>query len=70
LKSSPWYGSTANDIDWTKRVEIQGIITKIYNYIVYLQVQLILPGTVTEQEVSVIFTWKVGKEVLKVNYCL
>jgi len=25
-KKSPWFGSTANDIDWIKRVEIQSIV--------------------------------------------
>lgn len=28
FENSPWYGSTANDIDWLKRVEIQAIIQK------------------------------------------
>lgn len=29
---SPWYGSTANDIDWVKRVEIQGVIQKYISH--------------------------------------
>lgn len=32
FKESPWYGSTANDIDWIKRVEIQSIIQKYISH--------------------------------------
>ncbi len=28
FKASPWYGSTANDIDWRKRLEIQAVLQK------------------------------------------
>lgn len=32
FKESPWYGSTANDIDWIKRVEIQSIIQQYISH--------------------------------------
>lgn len=28
FRNSPWYGSTANDIDWRKRLEIQAVLQK------------------------------------------
>jgi ribonucleoside-diphosphate reductase alpha chain len=58
--SSPWYGSTANDIDWIKRVEIQSIIQKYTTNAISSTVNL--PSTVTEKEVSDIYmtAWKQG----------
>ena len=60
FEKSPWYGSTANDIDWVKRVEIQGIIQK---YITHSMSSTInLPNNVSEEEVSEIYleAWKKG----------
>jgi ribonucleoside-diphosphate reductase alpha chain len=57
---SPWYGSTANDIDWSKRVEIQGIIQKYISHSISSTINL--PEDVSEAEVSKIYmeSWKKG----------
>jgi ribonucleoside-diphosphate reductase alpha chain len=59
-KLSPWYGSTANDINWLKRVEIQGIIQKYITHSISSTINL--PKDVTEEEVSNIYmeSWKKG----------
>lgn len=51
--SSPWYKSTANDIDWVKRVEIQGIIQKYITHSISSTINL--PNNVSEEEVSEIY---------------
>lgn len=60
FEESPWYGSTANDIDWIKRVEIQAIIQKYISHSISSTINL--PKTVTSQEVSDIYiqSWKKG----------
>jgi ribonucleoside-diphosphate reductase alpha chain len=60
FEESPWYKSTANDINWSKRVEIQSIIQKYITHSISSTVNL--PEDVTEQEVSDIYTsaWKLG----------
>ena len=60
FESSPWYGSTANDIDWIKRVEIQGIIQKYTTHSISSTINL--PNDVSEEEVSKIYleSWKKG----------
>jgi ribonucleoside-diphosphate reductase alpha chain len=60
FKSSPWYNSTANDIDWIKRVEIQSILQKYTTNAISSTINL--PSTVTEEEVSNIYMegWKRG----------
>ena len=57
---SPWFGSTANDIDWVKRVEVQGIIQKYITHSISSTINL--PKTVTTDEVSEIYleSWKKG----------
>ena len=57
---SPWYGSTANDIDWVKRVEIQGIIQKYITHSISSTINL--PNEVKEEEVAEIYmeSWKKG----------
>lgn len=57
---SPWYGSTANDIDWVKRVEVQGIIQKYITHSISSTINL--PSTVTTDQVSEIYleAWKKG----------
>lgn len=57
---SPWFGSTANDINWLKRVEIQGIIQKYITHSISSTINL--PKDVTEEEVSNIYmeSWKKG----------
>lgn len=60
FESSPWYGSTANDINWIKRVEIQSIIQKYTTHSISSTINL--PNSVSEQEVSEIYleSWKKG----------
>lgn len=53
FEESPWYGSTANDIDWVKRVEMQGIIQKYISHSISSTINL--PSDVTEEEVSEIY---------------
>lgn len=57
-KISPWYESTANDINWEKRVELQGIVQKYITHSISSTVNL--PNNVTEKEVSNIYikSWK------------
>ena len=60
FKNSPWYGSTANDIDWVRRVEIQGVIQKYITHSISSTINL--PSDVSEEEVSKIYmeSWKKG----------
>lgn len=60
FKESPWYGSTANDIDWVKRVEIQGIIQKYITHSISSTINL--PENVSEEEVAEIYmeSWEKG----------
>lgn len=50
---SPWYGSTANDIDWSKRVEIQSIIQFYTTHSISSTINL--PNEVSLDEVSAIY---------------
>lgn len=52
-KKSPWFGSTAQEIDWTKRVELQGIVQKYTSHSISSTVNL--PNNVTEESVSTIY---------------
>ena len=60
FENSPWYDSTANDIDWIKRVEIQSIIQKYITHSISSTINL--PNDVSEEEVSKIYleSWKKG----------
>ena len=60
FEKSPWYGSTANDIDWVKRVEVQSIIQKYITHSISSTINL--PSTVTTEQVSEIYleSWKKG----------
>ena len=60
FENSPWYNSTANDIDWIKRVEIQSIIQKYTTHSISSTINL--PNNVSEEEVSKIYleSWKKG----------
>ena len=53
FEQSPWYGSTANDIDWVKRVELQGIVQKYTTHSISSTINL--PSTVSLEEVSTIY---------------
>ena len=58
--NTPWSGSTANDIDWIKRVEMQSIIQKYTTHSISSTINL--PNNVSEEEVSKIYleSWKKG----------
>ena len=60
FEKSPWYNSTANDIDWTKRVQIQATIQKYISHSISSTINL--PENVSTQEVSTIYleSWKQG----------
>lgn len=68
FKKSPWYGSTANDIDWVKRVEIQSIIQKYISHSISSTINL--PNDVTEEEVAKIYleSWNKGLKGITVKY--
>lgn len=59
-KDSPWYKSTAEDIDWVKRVELQGIVQEFITHSISSTVNL--PNDVTKDKVSEIYmhSWKNG----------
>jgi ribonucleoside-diphosphate reductase alpha chain len=60
LKTSPWYNSTANDIDWINRVKIQAIIQKYTTH--SISSTLNLPNDVTVDKCKEIYlkSWKYG----------
>ena len=60
FKKSPWYGSTANDINWNTRIKIQGILQKYTTSAI--SSTLNLPNDVSQEEVSAIYlaAWKEG----------
>lgn len=53
FKESPWYGSTANDIDWIERVNIQQIIQHYTSHSISSTINL--PNDVTQEEVADIY---------------
>ncbi len=60
FKLSPYYGTTANDINWVEKVKMQGKIQKWIDH--SISVTTNLPSTATEEEVSEIYiqAWKQG----------
>lgn len=60
FKRSPWYGSTANDIDWTKRVEIQGLIQRYTTHSISSTINL--PENTPKEMIHTIYieSWKKG----------
>jgi ribonucleoside-diphosphate reductase alpha chain len=60
FKKSPWYGSTANDIDWMKRVQMQAVLQKYTSNAISSTINL--PEDVSKEEVSKIYleSWKLG----------
>lgn len=53
FENSPWYNSTANDIDWVKRVEIQAILQKYTTNAISSTINL--PNTATKEDVNQIY---------------
>ena len=60
FEKSPWYGATANDIDWAKRVEIQSILQKYTTNAISSTINL--PNDVSKEIVRNIYmaSWKAG----------
>lgn len=60
FEKSPWFESTANDIDWEKRIEIQAIIQKYTTNAISSTINL--PGDVSKEKVADIYkaAWKAG----------
>lgn len=60
FEKSPWYGSTANDINWLQRVKMQSVIQKYITHSISSTINL--PSDVSEEEVSKIYmeSWKAG----------
>src|SRR6185295_2749979 len=60
LKKSPYYGSTAPEIDWIKRVEIQSIVQKYVTHSISSTINL--PNDVAVEKVGEIYleAWKHG----------
>lgn len=60
FEKSPWYGSTANDIDWIKRVQVQALIQKYITHSISSTINL--PTNVSKEIVSEIYlrSWKEG----------
>ena len=61
-KDSPWFGSTAPEIDWVKRVEIQGIAQKYISHSISSTINL--PKEATEEEIATIY-YKAWERKLK-----
>jgi|694.fasta_scaffold00478_19 ribonucleoside-diphosphate reductase alpha chain len=59
-KESPWFGSTANDIDWKKRVEMQAVLQKYTTSAISSTINL--PKDVKEEVISDIYmyAWEKG----------
>lgn len=58
FEKSPWFGSTANEINWLARVEIQAIVQKYTSHSISSTINL--PNTVSKEEVGQIYmhAWK------------
>ena len=66
LKASPYYGATANDIDWVAKVRMQGAIQKWVDHSISVTVNL--PNDVTEELVADVYrtAWECGCKGVKV----
>lgn len=62
FEKSPYYGSTAPEIDWHQRVKLQGIVQKYITHSISSTVNL--PKETTEEEIANIYieAWKVGNK--------
>ena len=58
IKKSPYYGCTANDIDWLKRVELQSIIQKYVTHSISSTINV--PKDTSEEKIGEIYmeSWK------------
>jgi len=60
IKDSPWWGCCAEDIDWSKRVQMQAAIQKHCDHAISSTINL--PENVSEEKVAEIYeaAWKAG----------
>lgn len=60
FEKSPYFGATAPEIDWQRRVVIQGVIQKYISHSISSTINL--PNSVTQKEVADIYvaSWKEG----------
>lgn len=60
VKMSPYYKATSNDVDWVKKVEMQGLIQKHVDHSISVTVNL--PNDVSEEIVGAVYEtgWSVG----------
>jgi ribonucleoside-diphosphate reductase alpha chain len=60
FKASPWYGATANDIDWKDRIELQSVIQKYTTNAISCTINL--PNDVDKKTVAGIYdmAWHYG----------
>lgn len=59
FKLSPWYGCTANDIDWKKRIELQSVLQKYTTSAISSTINL--PKDVKEEVISDIYMYAYEK---------
>lgn len=53
IKKSPYYKATSNDVDWVKKVEMQGLIQQHVDHSISVTVNL--PNDVTEETVAKVY---------------
>lgn len=60
FEKSPWYGSCASDIDWTRRVDMQAIVQKYTTHSISSTINL--PNSATKEDVGEIYAraWDMG----------
>lgn len=60
IKESPYYRATSNDVDWVKKVEMQGMIQKHVDHSISVTVNL--PNDISEEMVAKVYEtgWRVG----------
>lgn len=61
FSETPWYSSTANDIDWNKRVEVQDIIQRYTTHSISSTINL--PNETTTDEVNTIYMHSFDKNL-------
>lgn len=62
FKKSPYYGSTAPEIDWKQRIKLQGIVQKYITHSISSTINL--PKEITEEEIADIYieAWRTGNK--------
>lgn len=60
IEKSPYHGATSNDVDWVKKVEMQGMVQKHVDHSISVTVNL--PNDVSEEIVSKVYEtgWRTG----------